>query len=83
MKNYTVELIKLAEKLDRPLEVQFADATGKYLVSINNVVYKDKHLRMSIHGLGTTIEDAAYDYIRKCRGGELDNYMTNKVIEVI
>jgi hypothetical protein len=83
MNNYTIELIKLAKKLDRPLEVQYADQTYKYLVSINNVVYKDKHLRQSISGIGFTIEDACYDYIRKCRGGELDNYMTNKVIEVI
>jgi len=83
MNNYTTELIKLAKKLDRPLEVQYADETFKYLVSINNVVFKDKHLRQSIHGIGFTIEDACYDYIRKCRGGELDNYMTNKVIEVV
>ena len=83
MNNYTIELIKLAKKLDRPLEIKYADETYKYLVSINNVVFKDKHLRQSIHGIGFTIEDACYDYIRKCRGGELDNYMTNKVIEVI
>ena len=83
MNNYTVELIRIAKKLGRPIEIQYADESFKYLVSIQNVVFKDKHLRQSIHGIGFTIEDACYDYIRKCRGGELDNYITNKVIEVI
>ncbi len=83
MSNYTVELIKIAKRLDRPLEVQYADQTYKYLVSIQNVVFKDKHLRQSIHGIGFTIEDACYDYMRKCRGGDLENWLTNKSIEVI
>lgn len=83
MNNYTAELIKLAKKLDRPLEIQYADETFKYLVSINNVVYKDQHLRQSIFGIGFTIEDACCDYIRKCRGGELENYITNKIVGVI
>lgn len=83
MNNYTVELINLAKKLDRSLEVQYATNTFKYIVSINNVVVKDKYLRKSIDGIGFTIEDASYDYIRKCRGLELENWKTNKVIEVI
>lgn len=83
MNNYTVELIKLAKRLDRPLEIQYADATYKYLVSINNVVTKDNHLRQSIHGVGFTIEDACYDFLRKCRGLDLENWKTNKTIEVI
>lgn len=83
MNNYTVELINIAKKLDRPIEIQYANETFKYLVSINNAVFKDQHLRQSIHGIGFTIEDACYDYIRKCRGFQLENYMTNKVIEVI
>ena len=80
--NLTAELIALARELSRPLQVEYADQTFKYLVSINNVVHKDKHLRRSIHGAGFTIELACEDYLKKCWNGQLENWLTNKVIEV-
>lgn len=81
--SYTNELLKFAKKLDQTLSVQYDDVSFKYKVDLNQVVYKDKHLRQNIQGLGFTIEDACYDYIRKARGGVLIHYITDKEIEVI
>jgi hypothetical protein len=83
LSNYTHELCKLAKRLDRKLELEYSSENHKYSVSINNVVMKEKYLRRNINGIGFTIEDACYDFIRKCRGCELENYMTDKIIEVI
>jgi hypothetical protein len=81
--SYTNELLKFAKKLDQCLSVQYDDVNFKYKVDLNQVVYKDKHLRQNIFGLGFTIEDASYDYIRKARGGVLIHYITDKEVEVI
>lgn len=81
--SYIHRLCKIAKDLDRPIELQHDPEIHKFLVTINNVVHKEKHLRRNISGTGFTIEDAAYDYIRKALCGELENYTTNKVIKII
>lgn len=81
--SYTIELLKLAKKLDQCLSVQYDPETFRYKVDLNQVVYKEKHLRQNIFGLGFTIEDACYDYIRKSRGGTLIHYITDKEVDVV
>lgn len=80
---YTIELSKIATKLERKVEIEYDPIFMKWIVSIPNVLVKDKYLRQNIHGVGFTIEDSSYDFIRKVRGLELENYITNKVIEVV
>ena len=80
---YTHEMCRLAEKLDKPLSVRRDENANKFCVSIENVVYKEKHLRRNISGTGFTLEDACYNFFMKAKGGELENYITNKVIDVI
>ncbi len=76
-------LCRLANLLERSLSVEHDENNFRFTVTIENVVYKKKHLRMSIDGVGFTIEDACYDYLRKAHGGELENWLTDKVIDVI
>lgn len=80
--SYTNDLINYASKLDKPIQVERSDETHKYKVTIENIVYKQQHLRTNIFGIGFTIEDACYDFIRKCRGAELEDWKTNKKIEI-
>lgn len=81
--SYIHRLCKIAKDLERPLEIEHDPKTHRFTLSIRNVVYKEKHLRRNIDGVGFTIEDAAYDYIRKSLCGELENYLTNRIITVI
>ncbi len=81
--NYTNELIKRAMSFGKALSVEYDEKTFRYKVSIEMVVYKEQHLRMSIFGLGFTIDDACYDFIRKCRGQQLENPITNQIMEVV
>lgn len=81
--SYTNQLIGLARRLEQPLSLERSDESNKYKVTINLVGYKDQYLRQSIFGLGFTIEDACYDYIRKSRGGKLVHYLTDQEVDVI
>lgn len=81
--SYTNRLIKYAMKLESLFCINRDDESGKYCVFINQVVFKDKYLRQNINGLGFTIEDACYDFIRKAHGGHLENCITNKEVGVI
>lgn len=81
--SYTNQLIKLAKQLEQPLSVEHDEVTFRYKVSINMVGFKDNYVRHSIFGLGFTIEDAAYDLIRKARGGKLTHYISEKEVDVI
>jgi hypothetical protein len=81
---YIQELSKLAERLGcKGINLKYDKEKYLYRINIETVVYKEKHLRQNIYGSGFTVDDACYDFIRKCRGGELENYMTDKIIEVI
>lgn len=77
---YTHELCKIAQTLGQQVQIQYADKTFRYIVSIPNVVYKELHIRKSIEGYGFTIEDSCNDFIRKCKGQQLENYITNVVM---
>lgn len=81
--SYTNRLIKYAMDLESLFCINRDEESGKYLVFINQVVFKDKYLRQNINGLGFTIEDACYDFIMKAHGGHLENYITNKEVSVI
>ena len=80
--SYTNELIRHAKKLGQSLSVERSDDTNKYLVRIDMVGYKDGYLRQSIFGIGFTIEDACYDFIRKCKGGYLAHYITEDELRI-
>lgn len=81
--NYTIELIDLAQKLDRCLCVEMSWDRKKFKVSIDHVFVVDNHLRHSVFGLGSTIEDACEDFFRKSRGCELENGFNKIVVAVI
>lgn len=81
--SYTTQLIKLAKKLDQPLSVEFDENRHLFKVSINMVGYKNGYLRQSIWGMGTLIEDACYDFIRKSRGGQIVHYITEQTADVL
>ena len=80
--SYIHELCRLAAKLERAISVEHDPIKFKYLVKIPNVVQKEKHLRREISGAGFTIEDACYDFIRKTKGLELENWLTDKIVDV-
>lgn len=83
MSSYIHRVCKIAKSLNRPVSIQYDDITYKYLVCIDNVVYKENHLRRNINGIGFTLEDACYSFFMKCKGGELENYMTDLVIKIV
>jgi len=80
---YVLELIKLAQQLESYMKVDYNFKLFKYEITLHDIYYKESksYARFNIAGYGFTIEDAAYDYIRKCRGGSLANEKTNKEIE--
>lgn len=80
--SYVHEVCHLAKKLERPLSIEHDTKSFKYKVFILNVVSKEKHLWREVFGLGFTIEDAAYDFIRKAKGLELENWLTDKIVDV-
>ncbi len=82
---YTHHLIALAKIFDQSLSVDRNSETNKFKVFVNLVAYKPKDapIRQQVCGNGFTIEDACYDYIRKCRGGLMIHSLTDQQIEVI
>ena len=81
--SYTNRLIDYAKRLEQSLSIDRDAATHKYKVYINLVGYKDKYVRMSVWGMGFTIEDACGDYLRKVCGGKLTHYIHNTEVDVL
>lgn len=83
--SYTHQLIKKAKELGELLTVNYDEKTFLYKVDVNSVFYKEKnsYLKLALIGSGFTIEDAAYDYIRKARGGLMIHVISDKTTEVI
>lgn len=79
----TQDLIRYAKRFEQPLCVEYNGLKNQYKVYINMVGYKDNYMNKQIFGLGFTIEDACYDFIRLARGGKLIHYITDLKIEVI
>ncbi len=82
---YTHDLIKYAKQLDELIVVDYNEKTFKFSVSIPSVWYKENktYLKLSINGLGFTIEDACNDFLRKCRGHHLVHIFNNKSVSPI
>ena len=80
--SYVREVIKLAKELESELILNYDSTKFLYLVSIMNVVFKEKksYLRLKIEGKGFTIEDAAADFMRKCRNDVLVHITTDKEV---
>ena len=79
---YLIEMTSIAEQFGKCLSVQYQASKSLFLVKIDNVVHKVEHVRRSLLGQGTTLEDACYDYVRKCHGSDLENYVTNQVVHI-
>ncbi len=82
---YTHHLIALAKIFDQVVSLDRNPDTNRFKVWINLVSFKSKTnpLRQPVTGNGFTIEDAAYDYILKVRGGLLVHTLTDQSQEVI
>lgn len=81
--SYTHELIQKAKELGELLSI---DHTGyQFQVSVRNVFSREKnsYLKRELFGVGFTIDDACYDYIRKARGGLMIHIISDKTIEVV
>lgn len=79
----TNRLLSIAKKLDVCLSVQRDEQTFRYKVDLNMVYLKDGHAMRRIDGNGFTIEDACYDYLRKCHGCKLVHAITDIEADVI
>lgn len=78
---YTQELSNKAKELNEPISLQISG--NYYLVFINNVILYTEDLKQNVNGLGTTLEDACYDFIRKSRGCSLYHLRTEQKTEVL
>lgn len=70
------DLIGISKKFNAKLILN-STPEGKFYVLIENVWLKDGYTHRPIQGLGTTIEDAAHDYLRLSRGQYLLHIITN------
>ncbi len=82
---YTHHVIALAKIFGKPLSVERNPDTNRFHIYIEEIVYKPKDapIRQQIMGNGYTIEDSAYDFVRKARGGLLVHQISNQEVEVI
>lgn len=80
--SYTNRLLTAAKKLDVCLSVQRDEISFLYKVDLNLVHLKDGYARRRIYGMGFTIEDACYDFIRKCHGLILIHAISDKEAEI-
>jgi hypothetical protein len=83
--NHTHRLIKKAKELDELLTVNYDEKSFRYKVDVDKVFYKEKgsYLKLELFGVGFTIEDACYDYLRKAHGGLMIHVISDKATEVI
>lgn len=81
--SHILEVIKLANQLESNVIIDFNLKNYHYEIRIQNVLYQEKksYIRLGIKGTGFTIDDAAYDFLRKCRGDKLVHFHTDKEIE--
>lgn len=76
------DLIGIAKKFNAKLVLN-STPEGKFYVLIENVWLKDGYTHRPIQGLGTTIEDAAHDYLRLSRGQRLIHIISDMEIPVV
>lgn len=81
MSAYTRDLIKYANSFEKDISVDIEN--GRFKVYISHIAVKDGYARPRAFGLGTTIEDACYDYIRRHRGLKLVNLVNEQEIEIL
>jgi len=71
------DLIKISKTFSAKLILN-STPEGKFYLIIENVWLRDGYMHKPIQGIGTTIEDAAHDYLRLCRGCPLYHIITNQ-----
>lgn len=81
--DYLEYLIRIAKRINSLVVIDIDETKNIYKIHIYKVSLKEKFIPIKIYGLGTTVNDAAYDYVRLSRGFRLIHDKNNKWIDII